>query len=145
MRWPMLFLSAVVPLAGCNAEPDRAVPLPDPPAPVARPAEYPFGDAVASAENRAANRVAALLGPRFGRQQETHFAAPAGTDFSGLHRWYDERARAAGWRPLEELGGKLGPTEQAFGYQRNGAAFVLLWLERGDGGPVPVTVVRLGD
>lgn len=139
------FCSVALFLAGCGDQTAEAVRLPDPPPPIQRPDEYPFGDRTASLENRAAGRVARLLGPRFGQPRETHFVAPIDTDFDQLREWYDVRAREAGWHPMESLARGVGPGQAMFGYEHADRAFVVSWITdaaQGDG--VPLTIIRFG-
>lgn len=118
--------------------------LPDPPAPIARPAEYAFGDQVASVEEHLIGQVDQSLRGRFGKPIEEHLAAPAGTDFAAILHWYGERAK--GWQALPEIeavarvrGGR------GFGFSRDGQAFVLLWLAPDTAkGASPVTILRYG-
>ncbi len=118
--------------------------LPDPPAPIIRPAEYAFGDQVASAEEHLVGQVDQLLRTRFGKPVEAHLTAPAATDFAALRRWYAERAR--GWQPLPEVEGaaKAG-RGQGFGFSHGDQAFVMVWLTRDAAeGANPVTILRYG-
>ena len=118
--------------------------LPDPPAPIVRPAEYAFGDHVASVEEHLVGQVDQSLRSRFGKPAEAHLTAPAGTDFAAIRRWYGERAKE--WQALPEIetvaraGGGQG-----FGFSRDGQAFVLLWLAPDAAkGMSPVTILRYG-
>jgi hypothetical protein len=128
-------------LAGCGAKEPSAMVLPDPPAPIERPAEYAFGDTVAAQEERLAGDVDRVLRTRFGKPIETHLTAPAGTDFAAISRWYGEKAQ--GWQPLPEVatmakaGGGSG-----FGFAQGDHALVLLWLPALPGASHPVTLLR---
>lgn len=128
-------------LGGC-AEPD-SMPLPDPPSPITRPEEYPFGDALFSAERSAVRAVRQQLEPRYGRATETSFLAPGDTDFGALRSWYDGRAAAANWQPIPDPGGKIGAGRNAFGYASEGIATVVVWPEQAaPDGSRPLTVIR---
>lgn len=139
-RWPFLLILA----AGCT---DKApMTLPDPPAPIAQPAEYAFGDAIASADNRAAAAAQDLLRPRFGGGQERNLVAPAGTDFAAITRWYDARAQEAGWEPVAGFADRLGSGRHGFAYATGTRAFALVWIDQAAAdGSRPVTTIRFGE
>jgi hypothetical protein len=137
-------LVAALMLAACGAREPTAMTLPDPPAPIARPAEYAFGDHVASVEEKLVGQVDRSLRDRFGKPAEAHLTAPAGTDFAATRRWYE--GQASGWQalPQVETVARAGGG-QGFGFSRDGQAFVLLWLAPDTAkGLSPITILRYG-
>ncbi|AWB25753.1 hypothetical protein DA075_33515 [Methylobacterium currus] len=121
------------------------VTLPDPPAPIARPAEYAFGDVIASLDNRAAKAAQDALRPSFGRGIEVTLIAPASTNFTALARWYETRAQEAGWQPIADFTARLGRGRHGFAYSRGERAFAMVWIDAtAPDGSRPVTVIRLG-
>ncbi|WP_419814401.1 hypothetical protein [Glacieibacterium sp.] len=143
-RWRRLALLLAGPLllSACD---DKAstMTLPDPPAPLTRPAEYSFGDHVAAADERLAKRAGVALGNP-GRPREVHYVAPAGTDFDAIRQSYAARARDGGWAEARTLALTLRPGEGGFGFTRGDQAFALVWLRAEAGGATPVTVIRVG-
>lgn len=102
------------------------------------PARYPWGDAVATSENRLARHVTAALGPRFGAADEVHAVAGSRAEIDRLERWYRDRV-GPDWIRLHV---PLSAGESAFGYQRGNQAVVIGWLEAQTDGSVPVIVFR---
>jgi hypothetical protein len=134
---------AALMLVACQKEP-TAMTLPDPPAPIVRPAEYAFGDHIASAEEHLVGQIDQSLRGRFDKPVEAHLSAPAETDFAAVRRWYGERAE--GWQALPdvEAAARAGGG-QGFGFARDGQAFVMLWLAPDAAkGASPVTILRYG-
>ena len=136
--------AVVVTLGGSCTDAAPAT-LPDPPAPIAKPAAYAFGDAIASLDTRAAGAAQDALRPTYGRGIEASFVAPASTDFAALARWYETHARDAGWRPIADFAARLGRGRHGFAFVRGVRAFALIWIDAtAPDGSRPVTVIRLG-
>ncbi|MGY4397502.1 hypothetical protein ACVWZA_002696 [Sphingomonas sp. UYAg733] len=136
--------SAALTLAACNQKEPVIMTLPDPPAPIVRPAEYAFGDQVASAEEHLVGQIDQALRARFGKPAETHLTAPAGTDFAAVRHWYGERAQR--WQPLPDVeGAARAGGGHGFGFTHGDQAFVMIWLTRhASAGANPVTILRYG-
>lgn len=118
------------------------MPVPAPPSTLAYPDEYAFGDTIGAADQALQGHVIDQLQPQFGQPSVKRYTAPAGTDFTVLKSHYDQAAQKAGWHPMDSLGKGLPAGEQAFGYERDGAAFAVAWLTpRGDTPLVPVNVI----
>ena len=120
-----LMLALPLLLAACDGKVSTMT-LPDPPAPLTRPGEYAFGDDVAAADERLAQRAGAALGSHPGRPREVHYVAPAGTDFAKLRQFYAAQAREGGWAEARSLGATLRPGEGGFGFTRGDQAFTLV-------------------
>lgn len=131
-------------VAACGGQAEDAMSLPDPPAPVTRPADAPFGDSAAAADEKLSAEIDRMLRPRFGKPTEQHFAAPVDVDLAALERFY--LGEADGWQPLPDVaaaaqaGGGAG-----FGFTKGRQAFVLLIPGVAGGERRPVTVQRYGD
>jgi len=131
-------------LIGCSKAPS-SMPVPAPPSTLTYPDEYAFGDIVGAADQTLQGHVIDQLQPQFGRPSVMRYTAPADTDFAALKSHYAQAAAKAGWQPVESLGKGLPAGEQAFGFEREGAAFAVAWLApRGDTPLVPVNVIRFG-
>ncbi len=124
--------------------------LPDPPAPIVRPAEYAFGDHVANAEEHLVGQIDQSLRGRFDKPAEAHLAAPADTDFAAVRRWYGERAEGvAGIARCR--GGRPGRWRTGFRLcaGRPGLCDAVARARRGEGGEPgyhpPIREVRLGE
>lgn len=128
-------------MAACA--PDAPTALPDPPAPIERPAEYAFGDDVAAREERVLRRVTDALGAG-GRPRETRFVAPAGYDLAQLERFYAAQAEAGGWAPVTALASALDRGAGGVAYTRDGETVALVWLRPEPGAAAPVTMLRFG-
>jgi len=140
---PLLFAVACAPVSSVTD-------LPDPPAPLERPAEYAFGSSTraedANAERDASAIVARAVSGSKGKPRVRYWTAPEDFDLAGLRSTYDAQARAGGWTAVERFGEQLGPGRAGFAYVAGDRAFALIWLTRTEqlAGRVPVTVLRYG-
>lgn len=140
---PLLFAAACAPVPPVTD-------LPDPPAPLERPAEYGFGSSTRAADTNAernANAIVARAEPGLkGRPQVRYWTAPNDFDPAGLRSTYDDKARAGGWTPVGRFGEQLGPGRSGFAYTAQGRGFALIWLTRTEqpANRIPVTVIRYG-
>lgn len=135
----VIALTALTLMCGCA---ERTSP-PDPPGSLTLPAEYAWGDAVASRDERLARHITGRLGERFGQARETHYVASDIAAVRALDGWYRDRL-GEDWRPAP-LDGVFGPGEAGFGFARGDDALVVAWLGAQADGRVPVTVFRFGE
>jgi len=140
---PLLFAAA------CAPEP-AVTDLPDPPAPLERPAEYSFGSSTRAEDadaEREANALVARTVPQLkAKPRVRYWTAPQGFDPAGLQDRYDAQAKSGGWTRVERFGEQLGPGRGGFAYTARDRGFALIWLTRTEQptGRVPVTVIRYG-
>jgi hypothetical protein len=127
-----MILPLLAGVMACNATP----PPPAPPSWLEQPKEYPWGDQVASAENRLARHVTGALGERYGRASERHVVAGDAATLARLRDWYRAELGEA-WRPIEI---PLSPGEIAFGFARGDEALVVASIAAQADGRVPVTI-----
>lgn len=122
-------------LAACSGS---AAPVPEPPGWLERPAEYAWGDTVASADNRLARHVHGALRRTYGRPSETHYVARNAAALRGLKDWYAARI-GDGWTPLPL---PFLPPDRGFGFTDGRRALVFAWLPPQDDGGIPITLFR---
>ena len=107
------------------------------------PAEYSFGDAVRSQDQRASFAILDQLEPRFGKLRWLSFTMPATTDRQTIKNFYRERLTPLGWKDL--------PLRQpdrdgwAFALESGGGHFVLAGValspDQAGNGLVPFSVL----
>lgn len=112
--------------------------IPDPPATLRQPAEYAWGDVVASADNRLAGHVVALVACGARPSSEIHYVGADDGAVADLQRWYRDRL-GSDWRPQQLA---FSPGEAGFGFANGGQRFVVAWLPQGTNRQTPVTLFQ---
>ncbi|QAY79099.1 hypothetical protein [Sphingosinicella sp. BN140058] len=129
-------------LGDCRAAPMEPE-VPSPPSAFRQQEEYAFGDTIAAADTAAVAHVVDVLGPRFGRPEVARYVLAATVDLARVEAYYANGAKAAGWRPLPDIGAGVSPGERAFAFRSDRTAFAVVAIAPRPGvDTIPANVIR---